>query len=929
MAKIVLQNQTSPTTPECGFTAMYVNCITWLPTFKRDDWTECSFLLACEWHWIEWMMAECVYDPNCIGSDVFAMDNMQQGTCKQYVTCDEKTCWNNKVDCCDIPDMSEVAKCCDIPTDVCQLCNSCNYITNAVDNLCNYFLKCDVYQKCDIDEMINNFWWFEVVTELPTTDIKTNIIYMKWPIGTGSDRYEEWIYSNNTWTLIGETSVDLSNYAQCCDIPSISNLAQCCDIPDISNKADCSAIPDVSNLAQCCDIPDTSNLAQCCDIPSLEWYAQTCDIPTDNCQLTNGCGYTKCKGNMMKCIYDPNNCAVDVYCMENMVDGTTKVAMTTAERTKLCGISWCNTWDETCSTIKCKLGITTLSWCNTWDETCSTIKCKLWAASCADDWYLKSCDFTKFINKQDELISWCNIITINGCTILRCADICICNSGWDMKACVYDPYGCCTDMFNRANHYWCMSYANVTWLWSSATRDIWTNCWNVVVVQNDWKISSDVLPAQDVVDVCVFCSEADMLAWSTANRWDMAIRTDIARTYVMSGSWTSCIDSWTILPVPSSPVTSVNGCIGDVCLDTDDISDTNSSKKYVTAAEKACWCGKADPYVSWCTIKTINGCSVLGCWDICIPNTITCVNGKTGNVCLTADDISDTWTWHLFVSQTEKNCWNCKINCEDAIVDNCQLCNGCWYITNAALCNYAQCCDIPDVSNFICACDIANKADCCDIPSISWLLQECCVATINWCCLTCWWDICIQAWEWAEWVRESIPAWCCTYTLCTPPVNKSWFMVFVDSWLGMLPTNDYTYNILTCTLTFCNALACNETAKVWIMKQWQASWGWGWCAEWWYIWWELCDQADLQCALWCKANACDLNWLAKECDIACINGCCLLCTWNICIKWWDYWWCDYIHNDQSCCICPEHQLIIEWTLTIDWELINDWKIYII
>ena len=856
MAKIVLQNQASPVTPDCGFTAMYINCITGLPTFKRDDWTECSFLLACEWQCIEWMMAECVYDPNCIHSDVFAMDNMQQGTCKQYVTCDEKTCWNSKAN------------------------------------------SCDVYNKAEVDCKISQVVWITLcpVQELPET-WELWVIYMvqkEWSCCDNSDEYV-WRDDTCTFEFIGTTQVDMSDYAKCCDIP------------------------DTSDLAQCCDIPDISNLAQCCDIPT---------VPTDNCQLANWCGYTKCTWDMQRKDYDPSKIVSDAFDMDNMKQGKKRRWISDTIDDRLCCQSWINTWDETTASIKCKLWISTLSWCNTWDETNSTIKCKLWAASCADDWYLKACDFTNFSNKQSALVSWENIITINWCTILRCWDICVCNSWWDMKACVYDPYGCCTDMFNRANHYWCMSYACVTWLWSSATRDVWTNCWNVVVVQNDWKISSDVLPAQDLVDVCVFDSEEAMLAWCDANRWDMAIRTDIARTYVMSGSCPSCIDSWTILPVPASAVTSVNWCIGDVCLTTDNIDDSNSTKKYVSASEKACWCGKADPYVSWCTIKTINGCSVLGCWDICIPNTITCVNGKTGNVCLTADDISDTWTWHLFVSQTEKNCWNCKINCEDAIVDNCQLCNSCWYITNAALCDLAQCCDIPDVSNFICACDIANKADCCDIPSISWLVKECCVATINWCCLTQWWNICIQAWEWAEWVRESIPAWCCTYTFCTTPVNKSWFMVFVDSWLGMLPTNDYSYNIWTCTLTFCNALACNETAKVWIMKQWQASW-WGWCAEWWYIWWELCDQADLMSVLWCKANICDLNWLAKECDIACINWCCLLCTDNICIKWGDYWWCDYIHSDQSCCICPEHQLIIEGTLTIDWELINDWKIYII
>ena len=47
---------------------------------------------------------------------------------------------------------------------------------------------------------------------VPTTDIKTTIIYLLWPVGTWADKYEEYIYSNNAWVQIWETSVDLTNY---------------------------------------------------------------------------------------------------------------------------------------------------------------------------------------------------------------------------------------------------------------------------------------------------------------------------------------------------------------------------------------------------------------------------------------------------------------------------------------------------------------------------------------------------------------------------------------------------------------------------------------------------------------------------------------------------------------------------------------------
>lgn len=69
-----------------------------------------------------------------------------------------------------------------------------------------------VYSKAEIDTLLSNFWWFVVVATLPTTDIKSNVIYLLWPIGTGADKYEEWIYYSSTWTKIWETSVDLSPF---------------------------------------------------------------------------------------------------------------------------------------------------------------------------------------------------------------------------------------------------------------------------------------------------------------------------------------------------------------------------------------------------------------------------------------------------------------------------------------------------------------------------------------------------------------------------------------------------------------------------------------------------------------------------------------------------------------------------------------------
>ena len=95
---------------------------------------------------------------------------------------------------------------------VSTLNNDAGFITKAVSDLTNYYTKSEVYTKAEVADYVANFSWFDVVATLPTTDIKTTVIYLLWPVGTWADKYEEYIYSNNTWIKIWDTSIDLSPY---------------------------------------------------------------------------------------------------------------------------------------------------------------------------------------------------------------------------------------------------------------------------------------------------------------------------------------------------------------------------------------------------------------------------------------------------------------------------------------------------------------------------------------------------------------------------------------------------------------------------------------------------------------------------------------------------------------------------------------------
>ena len=102
---------------------------------------------------------------------------------------------NNKIVNLNIPDVSQ-------------------FITKSVDNLVNYYLKSEVYTKQEVAALIAAIsqFHYEIYATLPASG-ENNVLYLIGPIGTGSDKYEEYVYANNTWTKIGDTSIDLSGYA--------------------------------------------------------------------------------------------------------------------------------------------------------------------------------------------------------------------------------------------------------------------------------------------------------------------------------------------------------------------------------------------------------------------------------------------------------------------------------------------------------------------------------------------------------------------------------------------------------------------------------------------------------------------------------------------------------------------------------------------
>ena len=118
------------------------------------------------------------------------------------------------------------AKKSEILTKTSQLTNNSGFITNAVNNLTNYYLKSETYTKSEVQQLLSTIsgLQLEVVTNLPTTNISSNTIYLK-PLDSAKENniYEEYVYINNKWEIIGTTKVDLSEYAKLTDIDNIKN----------------------------------------------------------------------------------------------------------------------------------------------------------------------------------------------------------------------------------------------------------------------------------------------------------------------------------------------------------------------------------------------------------------------------------------------------------------------------------------------------------------------------------------------------------------------------------------------------------------------------------------------------------------------------------------------------------------------------------
>ena len=103
-------------------------------------------------------------------------------------------------------------------------------------------------------------------------------------------------------------------------------------------------------------------------------------------------------------------------------------------------------------------------------------------------------------------------------------------------------------------------------LGTAATKNTGTGNGNVPILDANGKLADSVVPKIAMTNTFVVSSQAAMLALTTAQEGDVAVRTDLNKTYILRTDGYSILANWQELLTPTDAVTSVNGSTGVVTI---------------------------------------------------------------------------------------------------------------------------------------------------------------------------------------------------------------------------------------------------------------------------------------------------------------------------------------------------------------------------
>lgn len=115
---------------------------------------------------------------------------------------------------------------------------------------------------------------------------------------------------------------------------------------------------------------------------------------------------------------------------------------------------------------------------------------------------------------------------------------------------------------------------------------------NIPILDSNGKLAESVIPAVAITDTYVVATETAMLALN-AQKGDIAIRSDLNKSFVLQATPASTLANWKELLTPTDAVLSVNGKTGAVTLNLDNIND-GSTRKLANYVPKSLTTTKGD-----------------------------------------------------------------------------------------------------------------------------------------------------------------------------------------------------------------------------------------------------------------------------------------------------------------------------------------------
>src|SRR5690606_20048986 len=144
-------------------------------------------------------------------------------------------------------------------------------------------------------------------------------------------------------------------------------------------------------------------------------------------------------------------------------------------------------------------------------------------------------------------------------------------------------------LLNRTNHTGTQTASTISDFSTAADARIANAAGSTVASLVGGKVPTSELPAIALTEVFVVASQVDQLALE-AQEGDVAVRTDLSRTYIHNGGTAGTMADWTELATPTDAVTSVNGQTGAVTLGKADVGlgnvdNTSDADKPVSTAQ--------------------------------------------------------------------------------------------------------------------------------------------------------------------------------------------------------------------------------------------------------------------------------------------------------------------------------------------------------